>query len=460
MKNTEHNKLSTKLLGKILTVLIILILALISFAGIYVQNKNSMKNIIPEYDLGMDIYGSRNIAIKVDTSTETKQYDAEGNLITDSSEIADDENITEVEEPVNSPELLTIDNYQLTKKIIEQRLEYMNVTNYLVRCDEANGNISIEIPENSDTDYIAQYTITKGEFKISDYDTGETLLSNNDLKNAKIQYSTSSTGTTVYLTIQFNKEGTEKLKNISNTYVSTTDSEGNTTTKKIKMTLDDETIISTYFEEEISDGVILLSIGTSSDTSTIQNYVQQASNIAVFLNTAPMPLTYEMDINRFIYSDITPSTIKTIVIVLVVIAALMAVYMVFKFKKNGLMGVIVNTGFVAILLLALRLGNVVITLSGIFTIAVVTIIEYIITMLILKEYQKDLYTSTISKNIKQVLTKMSISMLPLLVMAIAFSLTSWEEISSVGMTLFWAILILIIYNIIILAIKLFSPRRK
>ena len=108
--------------------------------------------------------------------------------------------------------------------------------------------------------------ITKGDFKVLDEDTNEVLLTNADVKEAIVQYGTTTSGTTVYLSIQLNDEGTEKLKNISNTYVETTDENGNTTTKKIKMTLDDETIISTYFQEEVDNGLIQLSVGTATNT--------------------------------------------------------------------------------------------------------------------------------------------------------------------------------------------------
>lgn len=455
MKKTRQNKGTIKLLGKILTVTIILLLALISFVGIFVKDANSMKNIIPEYQLGMDLNGARNIVITVDDSTETKKYDANGNLVTDATS-SEDTDIKEVEEPVNSPEILTAENYKAVRDIIEDRLDYMQVEEYVLRYDEDTGEINLEIPENSITDYIAQYTITKGEFKVLDNDTSEVLLTNDDLKGAKVQYYTSTTGTTVYLSIEFNKEGTKKLQDISNTYVSSTDSEGNDTTRKIKMMLDDETIIETYFQEEITDGIIQLSLGTSTNVSELQTYLQQASNISVFLNTKPMPITYKMDVNRFVYSDITSNTINAIIMVLVIVALIMAVFMIVKYKKNGLMGVLVNIGFVAILLIALRFGNVVISLAGIFTVALVTIIEYIITMLILKEYSKKCEVEITKKNIKRLLGEMAISLVPLAIMAVTFALWSWEEIASVGMILFWAILIMIIYNITMLAVRIFS----
>ena len=461
MKKAKQNNKTLKLLGKISVVVIILLLSLISFAGIYVKDKNAMKNVIPEYKLGTDLYGARNILVKVDDSTTTKKYDSNGNLVENSSDKDENnENITEVEEKVNSDELRTAENYETVKNIIEARLKYMNVEDYLLRFDESTGNISLEVPENSSTDYIAQYTITKGEFKIVDNDTSEVLLSNADLKEAKVQYSTSTSGTTVYLTIEFNKDAVEKLKNISNTYISSTDAEGKTTTKKVKMTLDDSTIISTYFQEEISTGIIQLSMGTSTNTSEIQSNIQSASNMAVLLNTEPMPLTYTMETNRFVYSDITAETLKIVIVGLCIVALIMAICMVIKFKKNGLMGVIADIGFTAVLLLAIRYGNVEISLAGIFAIAIAVIVEYIVTGLILNEYSKKCEKEILIKNIKHLMGRIAICLVPFVVMAVTFALISWEEIASIGMILFWAIIIMIIYNTLMLILKIFESNNE
>lgn len=461
MKKAKQNNKTLKLLGKISVVVIILLLSLISFAGIYVKDKNAMKNVIPEYKLGTDLYGARNILVKVDDSTTTKKYDSNGNLVENSSDKDENnENITEVEEKVNPDELRTAENYETVKNIIEARLKYMNVEDYLLRFDESTGNISLEVPENSSTDYIAQYTITKGEFKIVDNDTSEVLLSNADLKEAKVQYSTSTSGTTVYLTIEFNKDAVEKLKNISNTYISSTDAEGKTTTKKIKMTLDDSTIISTYFQEEISTGIIQLSMGTSTNTSEIQSNIQSASNMAALLNTDPMPLTYTMETNRFVYSDITAETLKIVIVGLCIVALIMAICMVIKFKKNGLMGVIADIGFTAVLLLAIRYGNVEISLAGIFAIAIAVIVEYIVTGLILNEYSKKCEKEILIKNIKHLMGRIAICLVPFVVMAVTFALISWEEIASIGMILFWAIIIMIIYNTLMLVLKIFESNNE
>ena len=74
MKNKEQKKkkefISISLLGKIFTIIAILLICLISFIGIYVVDKNTVKNIIPEYILGMDVYGARNIRIKPEEEIE------------------------------------------------------------------------------------------------------------------------------------------------------------------------------------------------------------------------------------------------------------------------------------------------------------------------------------------------------------------------------------------------------
>lgn len=447
-KVKKTNIFTKKSLEVILYVTLIVLISLISFVGIYTKSKNKMVNKIPNYILGTDINGARNIVIKVDDTKNTKTYDANGNEVTNTTENTTTEGTTTKEVPVNDDSILTIDNYQKVRDIIISRLKYMQVEYYEIKYNEADGTIYLEVPENTDTDYIAQYCITKGAFSITDNETSEVLLSNTDIKEAKVQYSTSTSGTTVYLNIQFNKEASKKLEDISNTYVKTTDSDGNETEKKVKMALDDQTIMTSSFDEPITTGTLQLQLGTSTDSSTIQKYAKQASNVAVFLNSEAMPITYKMDINRFVYSDITANTLKVIVIVLVSIAVLMLVYMVIKYKKLGLLGAITNIGFLAILLLIIRYANVSITLAGIFAIVISFVIEYALYMLTFKTYTKKADNETKDKDMKKVFNISLEVLIPTTVIAVTFAVTKWEPIFSVGMILFWSVIEMLIYNFI------------
>ena len=427
-KKKQNNKISLKILGRILTIIIIMLVSLGSFVGIFKLEQNAMKNIIPDYELGMDLYGARHIVAKVDDT--------------------------------NAEDMRTYDNYIKSKEIIEERLKFLEISDYLVRLDDATGEIDIEIPEDATTDYFAEYTGMQGKFTMTDDETSEVLLDNNSLKKASIQYGTSSAGTTVYLVIEFNKEGSSKLQEVSKTYIKSTDSEGNDTTKKVKMSIDDQTIMTTYFGEEMTDGIMQIPLGTTTDATDIQNYLKQASNISVVLNTEPLPIKYSVDINRFEYSDITENTLKIATIVLASIFAIMLIYMIIKYKANGILGALANVGFLALLLLAIRYGKVTLTLTGIAGIAIATIIEYVITMLVIKQYNKDTDEATVNKNVKNVMSNSAKTIAPILIMSVIFALIKWEQIASIGMVLFWAILIMVVYNAIILATKFYITKKN
>ena len=427
-KKKQNSKISLKILGRILTIIIIMLVSLGSFVGIFKLEQNAMKNIIPDYELGMDLYGARHIVAKVDDT--------------------------------NAEDLLTYDNYIKSKEIIEERLKFLEISDYLVRLDNATGAIDIEIPEDATTDYFVEYTGMQGKFTMTDDETSEVLLDNNSLKKASIQYGTSSAGTTVYLVIEFNKEGSSKLQEVSKTYIKSTDSEGNDTTKKVKMSIDDQTIMTTYFGEEMTDGIMQIPLGTTTNATDIQNYLKQASNISVFLNTEPLPIKYSVDINRFEYSDITENTLKIATIVLASIFAIMLIYMIIKYKANGILGALANVGFLALLLLAIRYGKVTLTITGIAGIAIATIIEYVITMLVIKQYNKDTDEATVNKNVNNVMSNSAKTIAPILIMSVIFALIKWEQIASIGMVLFWAILLMIVYNAIILATKFYITKKK
>ncbi len=427
-KKKQNSKISLKILGRILTIIIIMLVSLGSFVGIFKLEQNAMKNIIPDYELGMDLYGARHIVAKVDDT--------------------------------NAEDLLTYDNYIKSKEIIEERLKFLEISDYLVRLDDATGAIDIEIPEDATTDYFVEYTGMQGKFTMTDDETSEVLLDNNSLKKASIQYGTSSAGTTVYLVIEFNKEGSSKLQEVSKTYIKSTDSEGNDTTKKVKMSIDDQTIMTTYFGEEMTDGIMQIPLGTTTNATDIQNYLKQASNISVFLNTEPLPIKYSVDINRFEYSDITENTLKIATIVLASIFAIMLIYMIIKYKANGILGALANVGFLALLLLAIRYGKVTLTITGIAGIAIATIIEYVITMLVIKQYNKDTDEATVNKNVNNVMSNSAKTIAPILIMSVIFALIKWEQIASIGMVLFWAILLMIVYNDIILATKFYITKKK
>lgn len=334
-----------KTLKIILAILVVILISLISFGGIFVKDKNRMKNLLPEYQLGNDFNGSRVFTIKPDSTVNTEYYDSEGNKVEESSIQEDKKSeYTKKEIPINSEEVLNKENYEKTKEIIRKRLELSGVKEFEIRENEENGEMYISIPENSYSDTIVSQMSVTGNFKITDSeDTSNILIDGDKIKDVKVGYGTQSTGNVVYINIQFNKEGTEKLQEISKTYVTTTDEEGNETKKQISLILDDETLLSTYFSEEIKDGLLQLTMGGTSSTATskdLQDSLTQASNLAVLLKTENLPITYKIDKNLYIQSEFNAETVRSFIIIGIVVLAILIIYAIIKYKKAGLLPMI------------------------------------------------------------------------------------------------------------------------
>lgn len=447
-----------KALKLTLIILIIILLSIISFAGIYVQNKNTMENVLPEYLLSRDFSGYRIVELKVSDDKTTINYDAQGNEIPASdteTEVAKTE-----EKATNPEEVLTSENYKKAKQIIEKRLVAMQVSDYVIRQNKENGTIILELPENDDTNRVVGQVRSIGKFEIVDKETDEVLMTNDDIEYVRAGYGTTASGTSaVYINFQFNKEGTQKFKDITNKYVQTTvtkqkeetveeqaktenveeteeaaEPETETVTKQIAIKIDDNEILETYFEEEVSNGLLQLSVGSSSNNTTeqLQEYLIQASNLATTLDSGKMPIVYTTSINEFIASSITAEQIKTVIIVSVAILLVALCFVALKYKAKGVLASISIIGYIAVLLLAVRYFNVKISVGGVIAILYSVAISYAVTISILKQ-----------KDILKALLKWTIILIPTLIIAITFVFSN----ILIGTVLFWGIVITLLYHI-------------
>ena len=439
-----------------LITLLIVLLAIISFAGLFVQNTKFMDNLIPEYSLGMDLEGYRVISLLISDEEETVYYDKDGNVVSSAQDDGTSEKI-----PVNREEDLTKENYIKSRDLMKQRLTHLGIPEYLIRLDEKTGSVTVQIPENSMTDMASQFLYTRGEFELKDADTGEVLLDSSNIKEVTLGYSTVSTGTAVYLSFEFNKDSIEKLREISTTYVTTTDEEGEKVEKEVTLSIDGSTLLTTTFDEEITNGVIPINLGTSTDSATINSYISQARNIALLVNDGPIPLEYTVDQNRYIKSDITLEEVLVPNIAIVVILAIGFIVLIIKYKKLGLFAIISYIGYVAILLLAIRLFNLVVTLEGICGIVIAMVLNYILLIYLLhslKYAKKDLAQYKIAYN--KAIISMVLVLIPTLIIGIVLCFASWNPAYSFGTIIFWAVFIMAIYNISITRILFLNSIKK
>lgn len=461
---------------KLITIILtIALVTMVAFFGVYVKVQNRMEDKVKDYSYAMDLKGARNVKLKVDTSSKTIIKDSEGNEV-DNSENLTDEQITEkgyTKEEIlnNSEEILNLENYRKSKDVIEERLKKLKVDNYIIKLDEQTGDIIIELTENDNTDAIISNLGTTGKFEIIDSQTKEVLMDNNDIKLAKVMYgsnnqTTTSSGTSVYLNIEFTKEGTKKLEDISNKYVkveestdnakdtqSESETENDASENKITMQIDDEEIMSTSFEEPIRTGSLQLSVGTAStDNKTIQEYVNRASNMATVLDTGKTPIKYDVDNNEYVLSDITDNELKIIAYIGFAIIILALIVLAIRYKPSGILGAISFIGLVSIFALVIRYANVIISIEGIFGIALVLILNYIFInklLLKLKEKSKELDKEIVKKSVKETYKEFFIKIIPICVTVVIFCFIKWVPISSFGMIMFWGITLIAIYNFIV-----------
>lgn len=456
---------------KIITAcLIAILISMIGFVGIYTQKQNQMKNQIKDYDLSMDLKGARILSIKPKEDKETIIKDTEGNKIT---EELTDEQITEkgyTKEEVNkNAEKLTKENFEKTKTIIQKRLKNMGIENYIIRLNEETGEIFIELEENTETDTIVSNIGATGKFEIQDSETKEVLLDNSDIKLVDVRYNTAETGTDVYLNIQFDKEGKNKLTEITENYKTINTTSENTTTKntttentttenttsesetteaqkKVVIKIDDEEVTTTSFDNIIRTGSLQLTVGKSSTSrSKINENAKKANNIASTLSFGNLPVDYEVSQNEYILSNITTKKIQQLITIIAIIAVIGLIALMFRYKLTGVLSSIAFIGFTALYLLLVRYANVIITLEGIFGIAVILVINYILTNKIANSNEKE----KTAKEVKKEYGKSWLKIIPICIISIVFSFARWTPIASLGMVMLWGLALSTVYQLFI-----------
>lgn len=468
-------------------VLIIALISMISAFGLYGKVQNRMEDKVKNYAYAMDLNGARNIKLTVNTQNKEVIKDSEGKIVEAEEELTDEQlkekGYTKESVANNSQEVLTKENYEKTKKILEDRFKEQGIGEYEISLNEENGEILIKIPENKNTDKVVSNLNTVGKFEIIDSETKEVLMNNNDLKRAKVMYgssSTSSNGTTVYLDMQFTREGTKKLEDISNNYKKVEDEKNtntneeaennNTTTneetntganeseantekeKQITMKLDDQEIMTTSFDETIKTGTLQLSIGSSAtDSKTLQGYAEQAGTIVSVLNSGNMPVKYDISQNEYILSDVTPQNLQYVKLAVVIAIAVAIIILVIRFKINGLLAGISLIGFTAIYNILLKYTNITLSIQGIFGIAITLVLAYIFINMILtkiKNSKEEMTKEEISKSIKESYKEFFIKIIPICIAVVVFCFTNWMAISSFGMVMFWGIVLIAICNLL------------
>lgn len=409
-------------LAKLIVVLLIVLVSLISFLGIHKRNLNTWKSILPDYQFSKELSEIRTFEFSVDTSTKDKSSDentaenttgnttenatntvAEGTTEntdnTANTTDANSTNTTAEQVPVNDPTVLTKENYLKTKEIVENRLKDFGIADAEVTVNENNGKLAVSVPYEGTTDYSAALASQKGKIEIIDSETKEVLMDRSMIKKASAYYqqannndsATATTNDTVSynlgVKLTFTSEGQKKLNELSKTYIETTDENGETSQKTITVQIDGEDKYITYFtpDGEYTELAIPLYRSVSTDDmDTFNSDYKDCFVTQTILNNDEFPITYKLTSGSFIESDLGENFVKGLSIAGIVILAIVIVLTIVKNKKDGFFASIIEIGYIAILLLIIRAASVSLTLSGILTIAIMSIINYFLLLTFMK----------------------------------------------------------------------------
>lgn len=492
-----------KNLKKIRTIAILLIAILVSiiaFCGAYFKTSGIWKNRIPDFNYGMELSGMRELRFKLDEEEEEKKVyiDSEGNiagevkesesensgeisLVQDETENSEENNNSEEDNvpegytvetrtiKVNEDSAINEENFEKAKRIIQKRLEN-STYEYNIRLDGQTGELVIEVPDNEDIQTVESFVTTVGNIQIIDDQNGLVLLDDSGLKNAVATYNnTAEKGYQGYLILTYDKSSAETLKEISNKYIavpnenndegenasesenvdSEESAEAETTINYISIKLDDQTILKTYFGQELPGGTLQIPIGNATtDVDEFSEVYKQVTQIAEILRNESLPLTYKLVSDNYVQSniDINNNIIK--ILTAITIAGI-SLYFIIRYKLNGLKSSIIAIGYIGLLILVVKYTNVIITLNALIALFGVIIINYIFNDNLLQKINS-------GANVKiafiHAIKELYFTIIPVCIIAIIFTFMHSTIISSIGMVLFWGLFIQALYDCLLLIV--------
>lgn len=450
--------------------LLVILISLIAFVGIHVKNGNIWENIIPEFKYGMELDGVRELRYIVDTTSEEKNVyiDSEGNILGEVKEEEEESSTgisldTTVEDTAavpesekvnyateirtvrkNEEENLTIENYEKTKKMIQERIETNENFEYNIRLDSVSGDLVVEVPNNNDDVLNIESMIeTVGKFEIIDEQTGIILMNSSDVKKYSVS-ATNTSGYQAYLIVEFTNEGAEKLREISKKYIETTNEAGESSIKYVSVLVDETTFSTTYFGEEMTNGTLQIPIGqATTDLEEYYEVIEELSRLVNVLNSGELPIVYALNNDNYIQSSITNDDINMYKLIFAIIAVIVSVYFIVKYKAKGILASILSAGYIAVYVLVIKYTNVIVTINSVFAFVGMIIANYIFMTIYLSRLSKN---ENASEAFNTSMKKYYLNMIPICVIAVIFTFVGNVIINTIGMTLFWGIILHALYN--------------
>ncbi len=470
-------------LKSILAILVIVLVCLISLGGIYVKKNNVMKNVLPDYVLGKDLDGSIIVKLDVnkseDSSEDTKEdenSDSEGDSQENNETQNTDENASEDQSETKTENgqaeqnIYTVENYNKTKQIIEKRLKIVGMENYELRLDEQTGSIVIEVPESSELSTIGSVIKTgKTELKIDE--TNEVIGDKNSIKNFKTSIDDSNKssgyGSAVKIEIQFSKDAVKKFKELNDNYVAPVDENGTTTENKVSLLVDGTSIVSIEekeFLESAVNGSVQLWGNFSTDNKVIDSALLSIDKVKMLIDTEDLPITYNANyVSEGIKSNINKTGVISVFAVLLIV---MCVYLLIKYKLQGLLGELSIVGLGSLILLTLRFTKIEISISTIVAFVGMLILQFIYLTQILKteKISEKVFNEKTGEYTRMLIPLLIFTIvaaiIPILAKSIIIPFGNIQEIANFGMVGFWGLILFELVNNILTKAMIVKSKNK
>ena len=413
-----------KRIRTIAILLIAILISVIAFCGVYLFKSGVWNNYIPGFKYGMELSGMRELRFVLDDTSDEKEVyvDENGNICgevvkedtsSSNTEVSLEETGENAEAPkeeteeekdpalegytietrtikTNEDSAINKENFEKAKKIIQKRLERNATYEYNIRLDDATGELILEVPDNDELESVESLVRTPGKLEIIDSQNGLRLLDDSGLKSVTKTDINTESGYQPYLVLTFDKNGAEKIKEISNKYVATkveeqednsaekaegteetteaSTNESNEEKKYITINLDGQAILKTYFGQELSNGVLQIPWGqATSDYDTFVKASKEADGVAQILNDEELPLTYKLSSDNYIKSSIHENVLNIFKISVAVVIAVVSIYFIIRYRLNGFKSAILALGYIGLIVIIFRYTNVVITVNSLIS---------------------------------------------------------------------------------------------
>ena len=168
--------------------------------------------------------------------------------------------------------------------------------------------------------------------------------------------------------------------------------------------------------------------------------------MTMLINSGKYPVEYEINDNKFIYTDITEEQMLYLGVAVAIVIFAMCVIFTIKYKAKGVLVSVSCIGFISILLLILRYTNVNISIEGIGAIILVLALNFKMNQIILsKTKTANIINEAIISTYKETFSKL----IPVMIVTLVFCFAEWTNLTSFGLIMFWGLLLMAVYNIIV-----------